>query len=189
MKLFRRVEDLLDKERRAKRQTAQSLYAQIVQFARRPAFYRDHHVPDTLDGRFELLALHTVLVCRRLAAEGEGGAELGQFVFDTMIEDLDVNLRELGVNDPGLGKRVKEMARAFFGRRDAYAAALDGGDRAALEDAVLRNLYGTVDEPGDAVPQLSDYIEQAAAGLATLPMARLEEPRLDFPDVPEPDQT
>jgi len=189
MKLFRRVEDLLDKERRLKRRTAQSLYAQIIQFARRPAFYRDHGVPDTLDGRFELLALHTVLVCRRLAAEGEGGAELGQFVFDAMIEDLDVNLRELGVNDPSLGRRVKEMARAFFGRRDVYAAALDSGDRQALEEAVLRNLYGTVDEAGDAVPRLSDYVEQAATMLAGLPMARLQEPRLDFPDVPTPEPT
>jgi len=184
MKLFRRVEDLLDKERRAKRRTAQSLYAQIVQFARRTAFYQDHRVPDTLDGRFELLALHTVLVCRRLAAEGETGAEMGQLVFDEMIGDLDVNLRELGVNDPSLGRRIKEMARAFFGRREAYAAALDANDRTALEDALARNLYGTVEDPGDVVPLVTGYVEQAAAALAAQPMIQLQESRLAFPEVP-----
>ncbi|MYA42538.1 MAG: ubiquinol-cytochrome C chaperone, partial [Gemmatimonadetes bacterium] len=109
MTLLDRLETIFGRERRRGRAAARTLYARIVEAARHHHFYRVRGVPDTLDGRFELVALHTVLVCRRLAAEGADGAGPGQYLFDIMIEDLDVNLRELGVNDPSLGRRVKEM--------------------------------------------------------------------------------
>ena len=182
MSLIHRLETIFGKERRRDRAAAGALYALIVRAARRQHFYRMRGVPDTLDGRFELLALHTILVCRRLAAEAEAGARLGQHVFDLMIEDLEVNLRELSVNDPSLGRRIKEMARAFYGRRDAYAAALDGGDRSALERAVARNLYGTVAPAQDDVAWAADYVEAAAQMLDRQPLSALAAAAVEFPE-------
>lgn len=169
---------------RADRRAAGDLYDAIVAAARREGFYRDLSVPDTLDGRFELVALHTVLTCRRLAADGEEGAEIGQRVFDRMISDLDLNLRELGVNDPSLGKRVKEMARAFFGRRDAYAAALDSADPENLKEALGRNLYGTADAPGTALDRMTGYVTATAEALREQPLSNLRQGDIAFPDVP-----
>jgi len=182
MTLLDRLETIFGGERRRGRAAARTLYARIVEAARHDHFYRARGVPDTLDGRFELVALHTVLVCRRLAAEGADGAESGQYLFDVMIEDLDVNLRELGVNDPSLGRRVKEMARAFYGRRDAYAAALDSADRAALERAVARNLYGTLEPKPGNVAWAADYIEAAAQGLDRLPLSAIAGADIRFPE-------
>ena len=182
MTLLDRFATIFGQERRRGRAAARALYARIVEAARHDRFYRARGVPDTLDGRFELVALHTVLVCRRLAADGAAGAEAGQHLFDTMIEDLDVNLRELGVNDPSLGRRVKEMARAFYGRRDAYAAALDGGDRGALERAVARNLYGTLEPAPDDVAWAADYIEAAARALDGLPLSAIAGADVRFPE-------
>lgn len=182
MTLLDRLETIFNKERRRGRAAARALYARIVEAARHDHFYRVRGAPDTLDGRFELLALHTVLVCRRLAAEGAAGAKAGQHLFDIMIEDLDVNLRELGVNDPSLGRRVKEMARAFYGRRDAYAAALDSGDRAALERAVARNLYGTLEPVQDNIAWAADYIEAAAQMLDRLPLPAIAGADIRFPE-------
>ena len=179
---FDRFATIFDKERRRGRAAARTLYARIVEAARHEHFYRVRGVPDTLDGRFELLALHTVLVCRRLAAEGAAGAGPGQHLFDIMIEDLEVNLRELGVNDPSLGRRVKEMARAFYGRRDAYAAALDSGDRAALERAVARNLYGTLGPAPENVVWASAYIEAAARILDRLSLPAIAAADIRFPE-------
>ena len=182
MTLLNRLGTGFGRESRRDRAQARQLYARIVGAARREHFYRARGVPDTLDGRFELVALHTVLVCRRLAAEGEAGAAPGQHLFDAMIEDFEVNLRELGVNDPSLGRRIKEMARAFYGRRDAYAAALDGGRRAALEEAVARNLYGTVAPTPEHVAGMADYIEAAARALDGLPLSAFAAASVSFPD-------
>ena len=182
MALLNRFATIFDRERRRDRATARTLYARIVKVARHEHFYRVRGVPDTLDGRFELLALHTVLVCRRLAAEGAAGAVPGQHLFDAMIEDLEVNLRELGVNDPSLGRRVKEMARAFYGRRDAYAAALDRSDRAALERAVERNLYGTLDPAPENVVWAAAYIESAARTLDRLALPAIAAADIRFPE-------
>lgn len=183
MNIFDRLEAIFSKERRRDRAAARALYSRIVEAARCEHFYRVRGVPDTLDGRFELLALHTVLVCRRLAAEGEAGTQPGQHLFDAMIVDLEVNLRELGVNDPSLGRRVKEMARAFYGRRDAYAAALDSSDRAALEGAVARNLYGTLEPVQDNVAWAADYIETTARMLAGQSLPAIASADVRFPEV------
>ncbi|MXW93461.1 MAG: ubiquinol-cytochrome C chaperone [Rhodospirillaceae bacterium] len=182
MTLLDRFSTIFDKDRRRNRASAGALYACIVAAARHEHFYRVRGVPDTLDGRFELLALHVVLVCRRLAAEGPAGAAAGQHLFDVMIEDLDMNLRELGVNDPSLGRRVKEMARAFYGRCGAYAAALDGGDRPALEGAVARNLYGTLDPAPANVTWAADYIEAVAGALDRLSLPAVAAADIRFPE-------
>lgn len=118
------------------------LYGAAVAAARDPAAFAALAVPDTLDGRFDLVGLHVALLIRRLRADPDPrGAPLAQAVFDAMFADMDVNLREMGVGDLGVGKRVKRMWEAFHGRATAYEAALAAGDAAALALALGRNVW------------------------------------------------
>jgi cytochrome b pre-mRNA-processing protein 3 len=107
----------------ARRRVAGQLYHSVVKQARRPVWYRDLGVPDTPEGRFEMIALHVALVLRRLRGEGMAGQSLGQQLFDAMFVDLDGSLRELGVSDLSVGKYVKRLAGNFYAR----LAALDEG--------------------------------------------------------------
>ena len=144
---------------------AAALYGRIVDQARLPVFYRAGGVPDTLDGRFELIALHAFLLFHRLKREGEAGAGLSQAVFDTMFADMDASLRELGAGDLGVPPRIKRMVNGFYGRIAAYEAGLAGPD-GALDEALRRNLYGTV-TPDPAVPAaMAAYLRAAIAVLA-----------------------
>ena len=157
---------------------AREVYRAAVAQARRPEFFTDCGVPDTLDGRFETIALHVFLVLRRLGSESAQKAEaqkLAQAIFDTMFLDMDENLREIGVGDLSVGKKVKQMAQALYGRIAAYEDGL-AGDDAYLAEAVRRNLYGTLDEigtaeagetvAGEAVRAVAAYMRRAEAGLA-----------------------
>lgn len=114
-----------------------TLYGQAVAAARDPVFYTGFAVADTLDGRFDMICLHAALLTRRLA----GQPALAQAVFDAMFHDMDGCLREAGVGDLGVPRRVKAMWEAFNGRARAYGQALDHGDAAALSDSLLRNLW------------------------------------------------
>lgn len=167
--------------RRPPEAAARRLYAEIVAQARRPTFYEDFGVPDSLDGRFEMVALHTFLVLHRLKQEPGGrGTELGQAVFDTMFLDMDASLREMGAGDLGVGRRVKQMATGFYGRIAAYEAGLT--DRGSgLSEALRRNLYGTV-EPAPHLPEaMAAYVRAAAVALAAQPGEALSAGRVDFP--------
>uniref|UniRef100_UPI001F282761 ubiquinol-cytochrome C chaperone family protein n=1 Tax=Falsiroseomonas oryziterrae TaxID=2911368 RepID=UPI001F282761 len=118
------------------------LYGAAVAAARNPLFFAELGVPDTLDGRFDLVSLHNgLLVCRILREADPRAKDLAQAVFDAMFADMDLNLREMGVGDLAVGKRVKRMWEAFHGRAQAYEAALRAGDRAALEEALSRNVW------------------------------------------------
>jgi len=146
-------------------------YGAIVDRARHPAFFLDGGVPDTLDGRFELLALHAFLVLNRLKRDGAANADFAQALFDTMFGDLDQSLREMGAGDLGVGRRVKVMARGFYGRLAAYERGL--GEPATLADALRRNLYGTV-QPSDAqLDAAAAYLRAQAAALAVVPSETL----------------
>jgi len=104
---------------------AVALYKCIVEQARQPDFYTHHGVPDSLDGRFDMIVLHTFLVMRRLRTiASQAAGQLSQDLFDLLFADMDSNLREIGVGDLGVGKRVKKMAQAFYGRVEAYEAGL-----------------------------------------------------------------
>ncbi len=146
---------------------AANLYARIVEQARSPVFYTDYGVPDTLDGRFDMILLHLFLIIHRLKQESESHYHnIAQALVDTMMNDMDRSLREMGVADTGVGKRIKRMADAQHGRLTAYGDALK--NKPMLKEALARNLYGTVNSPDDAVlDRLIDYIQQNTHHLHT----------------------
>ena len=121
--------------------TGHELYAAAVAAARDPYLYAVVGVPDTLDGRFDLVGLHAFLVIRHLQRQRPPGPALAQAVFDAMFNDMDVNLREIGVGDLSVGKKVKVMWEAFHGRCVAYGQALDAGGDASLRAALARNVW------------------------------------------------
>ena len=149
------------------------LYTTTVGAARDPFLYLDCGVPDTLDGRFDLIGLHAFLLIHRLTREPEPGPALAQAVFDAMFSDMDVNLRELGVGDLSVGRKVKDMWEAFHGRSKAYSEALEQGDEAAFQAALARNVWRGADPPPGAVDQLARIARAQLAHLFAQPMERL----------------
>ena len=160
--------------RRQREEMVDTLYAKAVAQARLPIFYAEREVPDTVDGRFDLLVLHVFLLLHRLGAEGRETKRLNQALFDLMFADMDRSLREMGVSDMSVGKRVKEMARAFYGRVDAYEPAL--GDIAKLEEALSRNLYRGAEVAQASLAAMAHYIQTQVSALAALDMALIAEP-------------
>ena len=126
------------KPRLAPAGTIEAIYGMIVTQAREPIFYRDLGVPDTVNGRFDLLLLHLWLLLWRLRA-AQGGPELSQALFDRFCEDMDDNLREMGVGDQTVPKRMRAFGEAFYGRVQAYNQAIDAGTE-ALAQAICKNI-------------------------------------------------
>ena len=155
-----------------RRAAVMAAYHQIVERAREPVFFAEWGVPDTLDGRFEILALNAFLVLNRLKAEGAAATVFAQDLFDTMFADLDRALREMGATDIGVGRHVKAMARGFYGRIVAYEKGL-AGDEAVLGDALSRNLYGTTTPAPAQVAAMARYLRRQSAALAAVPAAVL----------------
>ncbi len=143
--------------------TAHELYVILAGQARQPVFYRDGGVPDSLDGRFDMLALHLFLVLRRLSSVQP---ELAQLLFDVMFGDMDRSLREMGVGDLTVGKRIRAMSEAFYGRVEAYEAGLQATDGdAMLMGALERNLYRG-DPPAPAkLARMAAYMRDMAVAL------------------------
>lgn len=153
----------LSRRRRADERHAEALYRQIVEQARRPAFYLTGGVPDTVAGRFDLIALHAFLAMHQLKAAGQPGAGISQALFDTMFADMDRNLREMGVGDLGVGRRVKAMAKGFYGRVHAYEAALaPGAEPEALAQALARNLYAGAAVAPARLAAMAAYLRREA---------------------------
>ncbi len=163
------------------------LYATAVAQARQKPFYTRLGVPDTLDGRFESIILHVWLILCRLRSAGERQAEadsLSQAVFDTMITDLDRSLREMGVGDLRVGKRVKAMAKAFYGRLKAYDEGMSAS-REAFTLALERNLYGTPDADPAKAQGVAEYVERETANLASQSWDSVASGKIEFGPVLE----
>lgn len=171
--------------RRKLEERATRLYFIAVAQARRPEFYLDYQVPDTVWGRFEMIALHVFLILHRLKGGGSEATELAQGVFDTMFSDMDQNLRELGIGDLSVGKKVKELAESFYGRVAAYDQGLSSG---TLEDALARNVFALRSgaENGVAAAKLADYVQRTADALNRIDLFAIVEGKADFPEPPEP---
>ena len=158
---------------------AAAAYGAIVAQARNPGLYAALGVPDSVTGRFEMVVLHTVLVIRRLRHEGPQGSELGQHVFDSFCRDMDQSLRELGFGDLAVPKRMKKLGESFYGRSEAYGRTL--GDPSALTETIARNVFPEIAAPV-AAAALANYVVASAATLAEVPLARIGEGALAFPD-------
>jgi cytochrome b pre-mRNA-processing protein 3 len=153
--------------RRARREAAQALYEAVVRQARQPEFYSAWGVPDSRDGRLEMVGLHAILLMRRLRGEGREGQELAQGLLDAMFADLDRHLREWGVGDQSMGRHVKKLAQSFFGRAEALDRVLIGPDTAALEDVLRRNVYAEAVAPDpEAARRLGRYLQVQEGWLA-----------------------
>lgn len=141
------------------------LYEAAVRQARDPAFYTQLGVADRIDARFELYTLHVLLLVMRLRDDGERGAEAGQDLFNTYISALDNALRELGVGDVSVGKKMRKLGEALYGRMAAYETPLRDGDRVELAARLARNVFETeVAASGD---RLAAYALASRARLAS----------------------
>ncbi len=161
-------------------EAAHALYTVVVEHARRPAFFLELGVPDTPDGRFDMIALHAYLVLRRLKGGLPDTADLGQALFDLMFGDIDLNLREMGVTDMTIGRRVKAMASAFFGRVAAYDAALDEKTDDALRDALDRNLYHDAEPAPDHLVRMAAYVRRESEALESQSIDDIAKGRVAF---------
>ena len=162
------------------RAAAQHAYRLVVDHAREPIFFTAFEVPDTIDGRFELICLHAFLYLHRLKTERPQSSALSQAFFDAMFIDMDRGLREMGTGDLSVGRHVKRMAQGFYGRIHAYQAGLERDD-STLEDALARNLFGTVRASAGAVHGMVEYVHAAARQLARQSTEDLLDGELSFP--------
>lgn len=141
-----------------------ALYDAAAAQARRPVFYTEIGAPDTLEGRFELYTLHVVLLLDRLQNAGPGAAEVRQAVFDAYVRGLDDALREIGVADTSVGKKMKKLAGAFYGRLRAYETAFALPDQGELQALIGRTLF---EQPDDVrIAALAAYVLATRAALA-----------------------
>jgi cytochrome b pre-mRNA-processing protein 3 len=168
--------------RRASKALIEQIRGEIVAAARRPELYEALAAPDRIDGRFELLTLHAGLVLRRLAALGGVANAIAQDLVDSLFAHFDDTLREMGVSDIGVAKRLKAMGSAFYGRNAIYAAALDDASPDDLAAALARNVYGA--KGPEAAPKaeaLARHITSLDAALATIPIEVFTSGRFRFP--------
>ena len=155
------------------------LYGTIVAQARRPDFYQSFGVPDTVNGRLEMILLHTVLLLRRLEPEPVAGP-LGQAIFDLFCQDMDANLREMGVGDLAVPRNMRRIGEAFYGRQAAYRTALESSDPQALVEVLRRNVLDG--RQGAEAERLTGYVRAATHALAAQDIAELRQGKLGFPD-------
>jgi cytochrome b pre-mRNA-processing protein 3 len=165
------------KPRIPQRGTIEAIYGMIVTQAREPLFYRDLGVPDTVNGRFDMLVLHLWMVLRRLTPT-EGGAGLSQMLFDRFCEDMDANLREMGVGDLTVPKRMQGFGEAFYGRAAAYDLALAAGAE-PLAQALCKNILNG--EQIENARRLGFYAGVAITTLAGLDDTTLQGASWKFP--------
>jgi len=152
--------------------TGRTLYAACVEQARSPALYTAYAAPDTPTGRFEIYTLHVVALLDRLGGHGPQAAETAQALFDTYLKALDHALRELGVGDLSVGKKMRRLGEAFFGRAKSYQAAYKAlPDRSELEALIARTVYVAGD--AERAPELAAYAAGQREHLEGQPLAEI----------------
>jgi cytochrome b pre-mRNA-processing protein 3 len=156
-----------------RRNTAETLYGEIVSAARAPVFYRDWGVPDTVEGRFEMIALHLVLILDRLSKDGEAGVALGRDVTEACIADMDDNMREIGIGDLSVPRKVKKAAAALYDRHRDILAALTDSDRQVLERVLESTIGQLPGATGFSVEPLARYVVERHKALSGLESQQL----------------
>lgn len=162
------------RQKRNNRTIIERQYQILTSAARTPAFYRDMHVPDTVLGRFEMLSIILILYFRRTAQSARSGQEIAQNIIDAFFEDVDHSIRELGVGDPGVPKRMKKLASMYYGRLESYAKALDEKDADALQAALVRNLHPEAGADAPPMNALAEWMFNAERKLAEAPETVIE---------------
>ncbi len=165
---------LLFKQNDEIKTAAHDLYECALMSTRNEIFYSKYKVPDTFDGRFDLLLLHIFLILHRSMGQ-KNYSKLAQALFDTTFRDMDQTLREMGIGDMGVPKHTKRMMKAFNGRMHSYQMALnpqsieklkiEGLSKTTLKEALRRNLYGTIQDEhldANAVQAMCNFVEQNA---------------------------
>ena len=165
--------------RRHHNRNIHGLYGAIVAQARRPEFYEEFGIADSVEGRFELIVLHLAVVLQRLEREPQG-ATLGRALLDAFGRDMDHNLREMGVGDLAVPKQIKRMMEAFYGRAKSYESALAADDPAALARSLGRNVFAGGAAGG--VARLADYVRCTARQLDAADGAQFLRGSLAFPE-------
>ena len=140
------------------RRIVEKQYATLTKAARHPYLYETLDVPDTVMGRFEMLSAVLILYFRRTRASGTSGQEIAQEIVDAFFEDVDHSIRELGVGDVGVPKRMKKFAGMFYGRLESYASALDSSDHDGLAAALRRNIYPAATDDAPSMTGLAGYL-------------------------------
>lgn len=157
----------------------------VFEAARAPVFFTGLGVPDTFDGRFEMVAIHLHLLLVRLRSDGDTATAYSQGVFDIITGHFDEALRETGVGDMSVGKRVKAMTQSLYGRLSAYNAGFNAETAAEMHDALRRNVYGTIEEPKDeCIAAIMAYQEAVMAHLTEMPLAAIQAGVNLFPPPP-----
>ena len=129
-----------------KKNLIDSFYQKIVNVSRNKVFYTKLNIPDTLDGRFDLLSLFSIILIFSLSKSGKKGIELSQILFDKIFLDLDLSLRELGAGDAGVHIKIKNMISSYMGRQKAYCICFENDNYIELEKSIIRNIYRNVNE-------------------------------------------
>jgi cytochrome b pre-mRNA-processing protein 3 len=161
-----------------RRRAIATLHAAVSAAARAPALYTELGVPDTVEGRFEALCLHVILALRRLNRLPPPAADVAQDLVDSVFRQLDASLRELGVGDLSVAKRMKKLGAAFYGRAAGYDAALEARDDGPLRAVLARNVLGGAPEAGG----LAAYVRAADAALAGADLDALLRQGPPFPE-------
>jgi cytochrome b pre-mRNA-processing protein 3 len=169
------------KQRQDQRQKARFLYGSIVTQARSRGLYADCSVPDTAEGRFEMIALHLVLVLRRLADAGDPGQRLGRALTEAFVTDLDDSLREMTVGDLAVPRHVKRAIAALRERYAAYGAALEASSDGPLAAAIVARLAEAGASESLDAPRLCGYIRLAKHRLDMQPGVEVLAGRLAWP--------
>ena len=168
-------------KRKASRSSLRAVYGAIVAAARHPRFYAEWGVPDTVDGRYDMIVLHAVLVLDRLASEGDEAKNFSQGLTDEVFADMDRSLREMGVGDISVGKKVRRMAEVFYGRAQAYTESLRAGAAEMLGRAIYRNIY-VGSGPEEGAGRIAAYALELRRHLHERPAAPILSGQIAFPD-------
>jgi cytochrome b pre-mRNA-processing protein 3 len=168
-------------KRKASRNSIRAVYGAIVAAARHPRFYADWGVPDTVNGRYDMIVLHAVLVLERLSEAGEAAQSFAQGLTDEVFADMDRSLREMGVGDLSVGKKVRRMAEVFYGRARAYTGALRAENVGELAEALHRNVFAGAGESGGP-DLLAAHALRLRRHLHERPIGPILSGEIDFPD-------